>query len=383
MTKKLFVPAWILISISLLLYSITQIDLSLTLSRISVWQGIQKSFQYIGYFNRPLSTAIFISIVILMYGLYLFSLRIISQGIISKKVFWGLLTAICVILFFSYNAFSYDLFNYIFDAKIVTHYHQNPYLHKALDYPGDPMLSFMHWTERTFPYGPVWLSLTVPISFIGFGYFLLTWYFFKLLMLGSFIGSAKLIEKIAEKCKFKNPLFIVAAFALNPLVIIESLVSSHNDIVMVFLMLLSVYYLFGARFLSSSVSFLLAFLLKFANAFLLPAYLFILKKKDSFESFFYIAVICMIVPVILATLRTNYQPWYLLFILPFASFVARKYFILIPIVVISVGSLFNYVPFLYLGNWNPPVPEILLSLNIGSVILSIVIIGSVRQFVRR
>ena len=69
---------------------------------------------------------------------------------ISKPFVWLIIFVSALLLVFSYNAFSYDIFNYIFDAKIFTHYHQNPYLQKALDYPGDPMLSFMRWTHRVY-----------------------------------------------------------------------------------------------------------------------------------------------------------------------------------------------------------------------------------------
>src|SRR4030042_3801668 len=164
--------------VALFLYSFTQVDLNLTLSRWSIWQVIEKSFQHIGYFNRPLSTVFFIMIIVLLfifYGLFLF---LSYRNKISVREMWYLVILTAVILSFSYNAFSYDLFNYIFDAKIVTYYHQNPYLYKALDFPGDPMLTFMHWTHRTYPYGPSWLLLTVPLSFLGFNFFLPTFFLF-------------------------------------------------------------------------------------------------------------------------------------------------------------------------------------------------------------
>ena len=161
---------YILTVIGLFLYSFTQVDLGLTLSRWSVEQVIEKFFQHIGYFNRPLSTSLYILILIFLFSFYLLFILLAQRKKITRRQVWFLLIGIAVILTFSYNAFSYDLFNYIFDAKIITYYHQNPYLHRALDYPGDPMLSFMHWTQRTYPYGPFWLVLTVPLSFLGFNF---------------------------------------------------------------------------------------------------------------------------------------------------------------------------------------------------------------------
>src|SRR5579872_1380381 len=169
--KTILIILYVITILGLFLYSYTQVDLSLTLSRISVWQLVEKAFQYIGYFQRPLSTILYMSIICLLFLCSIGFMRLVQQGKLKRKTVWILIIFSAILLTFSYNAFSYDLFNYIFDAKIVTHYFQNPYIHKALDFPHDPMLSFMHWTQRTYPYGPVWLLVTVPISFIGFQFF--------------------------------------------------------------------------------------------------------------------------------------------------------------------------------------------------------------------
>ena len=360
---------WIISAIALLLYSFTQVDLSLTLSQVSIWQGIQKFFQQIGYFNRPLSTVLFLVIIGCMFALYGITLSLIRKNIIDRKLLWKIIIATSVILFFSYNAFSYDLFNYIFDAKIFTHYGQNPYEYKALDFPSDPMLSFMHWTHRTYPYGLTWLGLTVPLSFIGFGYFLLTFYLFKLLMTGSLILSAIVIEKISRKMQF-NSSFAVAAFALNPLVLVESLVSAHNDIVMMALGLFGIYMFLEKRHIVSLAGIIGSIFIKYATVLIIPAIIARGFFKVSTTTFFYILIVSMAVSIFLATYRTNFQPWYLLYVLPFAAFVQNKYFVMIPVFIISIAALLQYVPFLYLGNWNPPVPYILNLIMVTSILVS-------------
>ena len=364
---------WIISAIALLLYSFTQVDLSLTLSQVSIWQGIQKFFQQIGYFNRPLSTVLFLVIIGCMFALYGITLSLIRKNIIDRKLLWKIIIATSVILFFSYNAFSYDLFNYIFDAKIFTHYGQNPYEYKALDFPSDPMLSFMHWTHRTYPYGLTWLGLTVPLSFIGFGYFLLTFYLFKLLMTGSLILSAIVIEKISRKMQF-NSSFAVAAFALNPLVLVESLVSAHNDIVMMALGLFGIYMFLEKRHIVSLAGIIGSIFIKYATVLIIPAIIARGFFKVSTTTFFYILIVSMAVSIFLATYRTNFQPWYLLYVLPFAAFVQNKYFVMIPVFIISIAALLQYVPFLYLGNWNPPVPYILNLIMVTSILVSTVLV---------
>lgn len=380
--KKFILPLWIFASICLLLYSFTQVDLSLTLSRASIYQTVEQWFQYVGWFNRPLSTVFYILIIGLLFVLYITTLNLIKKGILEWKNVWSIIIVVSIILFLSYNAFSYDLFNYIFDAKILVHYNQNPYLFKALDFPNDPMLSFMRWTHRTYPYGPVWMGLTAPLYFLGFGIFSFTFYLFKLLMAASFVGSVVFLRKIAKRLDV-NPTFAVAAFALNPLVLVESLVSAHNDIVMMFFGLVGLYLFLEKKYSGSAVSVLASVLIKFATIFMIPAMLLKSILKLNSEAFLKILTLSMIGAVIVAVLsRSNFnpqvldiqfQPWYLLYVLPFAALIAQKKYVLVPITVISLAGLLQYIPYLFLGNWDPPVPVILNGIMIVSVIASLLI----------
>ena len=171
--------SFVFVILGLFFYSFTQVDLSLTLSQASIFQTVEKSFQQIGYFNRPLSAGLYLLFLILMFSYYVYFLYLAYKKRIATKDIFIIITLTGIFLTFSYNAFSYDLFNYIFDAKIITFYHKSPYIYKALDFPVDPMLSFMHWTHRYYPYGPFWLVLTAPLSYAGANIFLLTFFIFK------------------------------------------------------------------------------------------------------------------------------------------------------------------------------------------------------------
>lgn len=373
MVKKIFIPLWVVGSVLLFLYSFTQVDLSLTFSRVSIYQTIEKGFQYIGWFNRPLSTYLYIGIFIFLFFLYFWTLKLVSAHKITRKMIWIGIFIISGILLLSYNAFSYDLFNYIFDAKIVTFYHQNPYIHQALDYPHDPMLSFMHWTHRTYPYGPVWLLLTVPLSFIGSKFFIVTFYLFKLLMVLSFLLTAWSIEKIARYNKLSNALLPLVAFAFNPFVLSESLVSAHNDIVMMGLAMYATFLLLKKDWVQGSVVYFLSVGIKFATALIIVLYFLLLGLKKT-KYFIGTAIILMIAAIILATMRTNFQPWYLLYVVPFAVLMIEKRFVKFPLYIFSIAGIIYYIPFLYDGNWNPPIPQHLNQLMIGAIVLSLIFV---------
>jgi len=370
-SEKVLYTGFVVSLVAFFLYSFTQIDLGLTFSRIGFLRSLVRSFQEIGYFQRILSTQLYISFLIIFHLFYFFFLYLASRKKISIKKAWTLIFTAAVVLVFSYNTFSYDLFNYIFDAKIITHYHQNPYLHKALDFPGDPMLGFMHWTHRVYPYGPVWLALTVPLSFIGLNFFLPTFFLFKLLMAGSFLGTAYYIGKILKKISPEKEVWGTIFFALNPLIIIESLVSAHLDIVMLFFAVWSLYQLINKKYIPALILLAISIGIKFATAALLPVYLVVIllqlkNKKIDWNLVFFSSLILMIGTVIYAAQRTNFQPWYLLEALFIAVFLSKNYLVFLPGVIISFFALLMYAPYLYLGNWDPPVPQILNNLLLYS-----------------
>jgi hypothetical protein len=378
--EKTLLVLYSILILGLFVYSFTQIDLSLTFSRIEMLRNIVGIFQHIGYFERPLSTYIYISIVILLFVFYILFLRLAARKKISKPFIWSTILVSAVLLVFSYNAFSYDMFNYIFDAKIITHYHQNPYEHKALDYQGDPMLSFMRWTHRVYPYGPVWLGITIPLSFAGFNIFLITFFIFKLLLAASYLGCTYFIGKVFQKIAPQKEIFGLVFFALNPLVIIESLVSGHIDSVMMFFSAWAIYTMVQKKYIISYITLLLSIGIKFVTAFLLPVFLFLhfYQKKNKhvpWDFVFGLGTILLTIGVMIESHQSTFQPWYILAVLPIAVFVAHRYIVLIPSVIISIAALFNYVPFLFTGNWDKPIPQILSDLNITSYCISFFVIA--------
>src|SRR3989344_5500490 len=102
--KKLFPLFFLFTFLGLFLYSFTQVDLNLTLSRISLAFAIQDFFQHIGYFNRPLSLFIYLSIVLLLFILLFILLRFSIKKKISEKKFYALLFLTVFLLIFSYPA---------------------------------------------------------------------------------------------------------------------------------------------------------------------------------------------------------------------------------------------------------------------------------------
>lgn len=220
------------------------------------------------------------------------------------------------------------------------------------------------------------------MSLIGFDVFLLTFFIFKALMAASYVGTAYLIGKILRKMSPKREFLGVAFFALNPLVIIESLISSHNDIAMLFFAVWAFYLCLDNKYIRALILLALSVGVKFATIFILPVLIYgLLTKKfknTSWETFAAGICIFMTAAIVVASIRTNFQPWYLLYVLPFAALIPNKYFISVPLVVMSFASLLMYFPYLYTGNWDPPIPSQLFWITVAGVIVSIISVLSIR-----
>jgi len=379
---------YLLSVLGLFLYSFTQVDLGLTFSQNSFYQGVYKYFQYVGYFDRPLSTNLYILILFLLFLFYILILVAINKNKINRRQFWIIVLVTSGILTFSYNAFSYDLFNYIFDAKIYTHYNLNPYMYKALDFPNDPMLSFMRWTHRTYPYGPAFLFITIPVSFIGSNIFLVTFYLFKMLTTVCFLGTVYYIEKIVKILNPKKSLFNAAFFALNPLILIEVLVSSHNDTSMMFFAILAVYLFINTKWQTGFITILFSALIKQVTTLLLiPFVIFYIskyfKKTVSNELFIKLCLLFNIVGFIYVLTQIEVQPWYFLWIFPFIALLRLNRFIMFLTNGIILGLLLRYAPFLYFGNWDGVVVPIKSYVTILSPLIALLmlfIINSLKLF---
>ncbi len=365
MGKKLFI-AYFFGAIALFLFSYTQVDLSLTLSRSSIYQTIEKVFQHIGYYNRPLATGIFVGLVALFFAFYYWALR----AKLAAPEFRNIVLAVSVILIFSYPAFSYDIFNYMFDAKTVLVYHKIPYSVIPLQFSGvEPWLSFMHWTHIPSTFMPFWILISLPAYILGFGYFLAILWSFKALMAAGYIVTTWFIWKILSKLDSGQAVRGAAVFALNPLVIFETLVSGHYDIIMMAFAMISFFLYHNKKRLLSFVFLAFSVATKIMTITLIPLFLVGWQRKWS--------IWLMAVGFIFFIFITKREilPWYLIWFIPWYSLTPKIKWLTMAGSGASLGFLLSYAPFLYFGDYNPPVPMLKLWITTIPVIISLIWIG--------
>lgn len=349
---------YVLTLFALTIYSFSQVDLNLTLSSTKFYQQFQSQLTYLGYFNRPFSTGIYCTIIFLLFACYLYFLKFFSrEGNFRRNIFClSLITAI--ILLFSYPAFSYDIFNYIFDARIFVFYKSNPNMFRPLDFPADTWIRFLHWTHRPSVYPTSWFVLSAVPYFLGFGKFVLTLFQFKLMAGISYLASVFLIDRILLVISPKRRFFGLAFFAFNPLVIIETLVSGHSEMVMMAIFLLAIYLFVKGKILSSLFVGLISAGVKYVT--LVGSFVFILPYllerftgvKKSTKFYLLLILFIQIAAVVFMALRTELQPWYLLWFIPIIALLSEFETIFIMGIVFSVAGLLLYIQWLLQGEWD-------------------------------
>ncbi len=322
------------------------VDPNFTLVKHADWSNFREFAVSIGYFQRQWSanvyTLLIISLTALSYCIIKWYKGPILPLLVSVGIVGGLL---------SYPALSHDLFNYIFDGRIVTYYHANPYIHRALDFPADPMLRFMHWVHRTYPYGPTYLLISLIPSALGSGVFSLTFFLFKGMHVMLFIITGWVLLQLDRKAA----LILIT----SPLIIIEGLINTHNDFVALAFGIFGLYLINNHKQWSTgAIMFLISGLIKY---FTLPIVLFSLAGKELFVGWrkpsgehtitlqtWHLVLISLLSLLMYVVVRQEIQPWYFLnlfIFLPFAPGVFQKF------TIASTGLLLSYYPYVLGGEW--------------------------------
>lgn len=304
-------------------------------------------FTDIAYTQRLLTSVIYTFLVGVMFVIYGYVLYKLTKKEIDLKDVCILIT-ISSLLLASYPAIiSYDIFNYLATAKVTFFYFENPYLVMPIEFVGDSILLYTRAANKFALYGPGWIGLTGIPYYLSFSNVILQLFLFKIFVSLFYAGTVYLLYKISKN------VFIVSFFALNPLVIIETFMSGHNDIVMMFFVFLGFYLFIKEKRLLASASLLYSVFIKFATIFLAPVWGYMLyknfkKEKIDFGKIWKLSLVCMTVVLLLSPLREEMYPWYFIWVLPFVALLNNKKLQVLT-ACMSVGFLASYIPYMYTG----------------------------------
>ena len=292
-----------------------------------MWTVFRDRMVFFGFYERDFSAYTYALLLVLLFGGHLFT---ITKDTSIKPL--SLACGVGIILLFSYPFLSHDFFNYIFDAKIFTYYGLNPYSHAPAFFYQDEWLRFMHWTHRSYPYGPTFLPITLVPSFFAAGKFVLNFFFFKLLFVAAYILSVFLLQKIDRKSAL--------IFATHPFILIEGVINAHNDLISVALALIGIYFVWSKRQKMSWVFFLLSAGIKYLT---LPT-LILTKGKNWQTVLSFMSTLLLLIYLFI----TAKQPWYFLVLFIYLPWYRDWIVRLWPF---FLGLLFSYYPFIRFGDW--------------------------------
>ncbi|MCL4354336.1 hypothetical protein M1349_02570, partial [Patescibacteria group bacterium] len=214
---------------------------------------------------------------------------------------------------------------------------------------------------------PLWILVTAIPYYLGLGNFILTLFSFKLFAAVFYLATVWLLYRMTKN------VFYTSFFALNPLVVLETLVSGHNDIVMMFFALFSIFFLKDKKIVFAIIFISLSILIKFSTIFLLPvgiyvSFQYIVNKGLNWEKILYASSLCMFFIFLLSPIREEMYPWYAIWFLTFLPFVQNrliKYIFL----AFSLGLLFRDIPFMLLGTYSQPTPVIRTTFTVIPVVI--------------
>ncbi len=334
--KRLFVTIiYGLVLFAFFLYSYVLIDPNITFFNSPVWSRFLEAVLQIGYYQRRLSWQIYL---ILIGCLTIFHLYFINQYKKYDPIKIGMMIA--VILSLSYPFISHDFLKYMFDAKILTQYHQNPYLMRPLDFSFDPWLRFLQWIEQPFRYGPVFLVIIIIPSFFAMGKFLLSFIFLKMTFMFFYIAAVFTLQKMNKRWAF--------IFATHPLLLVDGLINGHNDLISVSFLIFGIYFLSRKKILPR-VFFILSIGIKYLS---LPVILITRNKNTILNKLVFFSL--LILPYLLLNqyfgnkFAAEIQTWYFIILLGFLPYFEG---VINKLLITFIGLLLSYYPFIYLGKW--------------------------------
>jgi hypothetical protein len=361
-------------------YSLTDPNLVLT-SFSPYWNLQQWLWKHVWQQPQVLSSS-YLLIIGLWFGSYaaiIHSLFTTSRALLQIHKLFLIVISLGVLL--AYNAQSHDIFNYIFNAKMVLQYQLDPHVHTAIELPNDLWTRFMHNTHTPAPYGYGWTAFSVLPFLLTQNSFTLSWFAFKALNLLALILLWKTLLQFNERVfHFKNSDFEKKLFVLyaNPLFLIEILGNGHNDLwmmlpaVVALLLVMRFQQTHHYKYLAVAIlAFVFSLTTKWATLAIAPLAIILIAltwfkqlipklstQLNSLVRWFEtnwptLASICMFLP--LFTDRSQqFHPWYLVWALVWLPLMPRHLWTKL-LLIFTLSSMLRYLPWMLAGGYSSQV----------------------------
>lgn len=230
-------------------------------------------------FNRTLTVEIF-QYVILATLTVLYFAGLSGVRHVTPRSIVAFALAFAILGFMTAPFDSTDVFFYMAQGWLQTHYGANPYANVLRDIPNvasDPMiqsrwmeLNHNPWLDEPIPYGFAFALLARFVAWLGQGHLWATLTVFAIINLGVHCAVGFLLWKSATLIPGADPKLTLYLYAWNPLVLLQYLANRHNDIIMGALILFAFYCLCRKRPLWVLAALVVAGFVKYAAFALVP-----------------------------------------------------------------------------------------------------------------
>lgn len=302
--------------------------------------------------NRFVVSILYFGFMVGLFGLYAKILQAKNLTNYTNLKNYKFLLLIPLLGILSYPAvLSFDIFNYVATAKVSFFYFENPYVVMPIEFVGDPILLFTRAANKIALYGPGWIGFTSLPFYLSFGNYLLSLILFKVLVSIFFLATIGMIWKMTKN------VYSVLYFAASPLVLIETFVSGHNDIVMMFFALGSIFFLKNKKVLLGLGFLLLSISIKYATIFLLPVFGYVFYKRWrrrelDWDFVYLLSFIMTLIIFSLSPIREEIYPWYVIWPLTFLSLIVQRYKLLATFFIFFTFCLMlRYISYMLTGDY--------------------------------
>lgn len=183
-----------------------------------------------------------------------------------------------LIYVFSPVMLSSDLYAYVVYGRAVSAYGANPYLEASPIPAGDPFMPlFGHWIPSW--YGPLWTWLCAGLTWLTGENVALTVLVFRIVSIGAMLLTSGILLAVLRRISPDRAAFGLACFLWNPLVVIETGLSGHNDGFMLAFLAFAFWLHLRGRRDCAVLALTLSAMLKFVTGMLIPLYLLMVVRQ--------------------------------------------------------------------------------------------------------
>ncbi len=218
-------------------------------------------------------TVAFISVGLL----YFVGLRAAHQT--SSKTAWmivigGTLAFIIMFLFMA-PLDARDIYDNIFHGRILGVYRANPFRDLISSFPHDPFFQYPWWKNSPSAYGPLWETLAGITAWLAGDGIITNILAFKILPGIFHLTSIVVVVSFLRRIRPQHALSGALLLGWNPVLLYETWGNGHNDIAMMFWILLAALFISRKQYSLGILSLVTGMLIKFIPVLLIPAALLI------------------------------------------------------------------------------------------------------------